>query len=105
MEFAIKNMEYKAIDDSTVKKSNEGQDAASSSSDANTIAEDEDVRGFLFGRLIERIPEKREELMSVRDQLLSQENVEETLKVAIFLDQDMLPEEPIHSFFFLKKIA
>ena len=73
-------MEYKAIDDSTVKKSNEGQDGASGS-DVNAIDEDEDVRGFLFAKLIERIPEKKEELMSVRDQLLSQDNVEETLKV------------------------
>ena len=45
------------------------------------IAADEDVKGFLFSKLIERLPQKKQELLTFRDHLLSTSNVEETLKV------------------------
>ncbi|XP_024522450.1 UDP-glucose:glycoprotein glucosyltransferase-like isoform X1 [Selaginella moellendorffii] len=67
VELALKNMEYKAIDDSEVK-------AGGSSEDTST--EDplaQEVRGFIFSRLLERKPHLEGELMTFRDQLLSSE--------------------------------
>ena len=78
VELAIKNMEYKAIDDSKVK--------TESSEDANyddlTEDLDEDVKGFVFSKLIERRPDKRDELLTLRDVLLSSSEEDDTLKVS-----------------------
>ncbi|XP_024372023.1 UDP-glucose:glycoprotein glucosyltransferase isoform X2 [Physcomitrium patens] len=64
IELALKNMEYKAIDDSEVKKGDNGEE---------TRTEDlsQDVRGFIFSKLLDRKPELTGELLTFRDHLLS----------------------------------
>eukprot|EP00958_Prasinococcus_capsulatus_P005362 scaffold518_cov388-Prasinococcus_capsulatus_cf.AAC.62 len=42
---------------------------------------DEDVKGFVFSTLIERRPEKKDELLTLRDVLLSSSEEDDTLKV------------------------
>lgn len=73
VELALKNMEYKAIDDSEVKKGDIGDE---------TLSEDlgEEVRGFIFSKLLERKPELAGELLTFRDHLLSA-GVAETMNV------------------------
>ncbi|XP_078173674.1 EMS-MUTAGENIZED BRI1 SUPPRESSOR 1 [Carex rostrata] len=64
VELALKNMEYKAMDDTAIKKGSTLED---------TKAEDltQDVRGFIFSKILERKPELSSEIMSFRDYLMS----------------------------------
>ncbi|KAL3638178.1 hypothetical protein CASFOL_018048 [Castilleja foliolosa] len=64
VELALKNMEYKAMDDSTVKK-------GVTLEDPHTEDLSQEVRGFIFSRVLERKPELTSELMAFRDYLLS----------------------------------
>lgn len=59
---ALKNMEYKAIDDSKVAA---GKEAAAQAGGAQGDGDfgTEEVQGFLFGRLVERRPELKAELL------------------------------------------
>mmetsp|Transcript_11957 Transcript_11957/g.33653 ORF Transcript_11957/g.33653 Transcript_11957/m.33653 type:complete len:1727 (-) Transcript_11957:508-5688(-) len=77
VELAIKNMEYKAMDDSEVKSK------AQFSQAAQDMAEGEVVEGFLFGQLAKRKPEAQADLAAFRDFLLARQTSaeEETLKV------------------------
>eukprot|EP00873_Tetraselmis_striata_P021635 jgi/Tetstr1/441899/TSEL_030108.t1 len=76
-ELAIKNMEYKAMDDASLKS--KGQDDGSASSERTSG----DVAGFIIDRLISRKPEARESLESFRDHLLIRQSSsqDEPLKV------------------------
>nr|XP_055070737.1 UDP-glucose:glycoprotein glucosyltransferase 2 isoform X1 [Misgurnus anguillicaudatus]XP_055070738.1 UDP-glucose:glycoprotein glucosyltransferase 2 isoform X1 [Misgurnus anguillicaudatus]XP_055070739.1 UDP-glucose:glycoprotein glucosyltransferase 2 isoform X1 [Misgurnus anguillicaudatus]XP_055070740.1 UDP-glucose:glycoprotein glucosyltransferase 2 isoform X1 [Misgurnus anguillicaudatus] len=72
VELAIKNTEYKAIDDTQVKDSKS----------ATTDEEDEnEVQGFLFGKLKKSHPELKEELGELRKHLLESTNDMTPLKV------------------------
>ncbi|OIW17921.1 hypothetical protein TanjilG_17757 [Lupinus angustifolius] len=73
VELALKNMEYKAMDDSTIKKGVTLEDPR---------IEDlsQDVRGFIFSKILERKPELTAEVMAFRDHLLSS-TVSDTLDV------------------------
>ncbi|TKY60158.1 UDP-glucose:glycoprotein glucosyltransferase [Spatholobus suberectus] len=73
VELALKNMEYKAMDDSTVKKGVTLEDPR---------IEDlsQEVRGFIFSKILERKPELTSEVMAFRDYLLSS-TVSDTLDV------------------------
>lgn len=73
VELALKNMEYKAIDDSDVKKNDVTEEA-------RTDDFTEEVRGFIFSKLLERKPALSDELMAFRDHLLSS-SVSDTMNV------------------------
>lgn len=64
VELALKNMEYKAMDDSTVKK-------GITLEDPHTEDLSQDVRGFIFSKILQRKPEATAEIMAFRDYLLS----------------------------------
>ncbi|XP_043704312.1 UDP-glucose:glycoprotein glucosyltransferase [Telopea speciosissima] len=64
VELALKNMEYKAMDDSTIKKDVTPEDP-------RTEDLSQDVRGFIFSRILERKPELTNEIMAFRDYMLS----------------------------------
>ncbi|KAJ8572608.1 hypothetical protein K7X08_009119 [Anisodus acutangulus] len=73
VELALKNMEYKAMDDSTVKK-------GVTLEDPHTEDLSQEVRGFIFSRILERKQELTSEIMAFRDYLLSSA-VSDTLDV------------------------
>ncbi|GLJ16960.1 hypothetical protein SUGI_0293070 [Cryptomeria japonica] len=73
VELALKNMEYKAIDDSEVKK-------GVILEDPKTEELSQEVRGFIFSKLLERKPELASDVMAFRDYLLSS-SVSDTLEV------------------------
>ncbi|XP_057737491.1 UDP-glucose:glycoprotein glucosyltransferase [Arachis stenosperma] len=73
VELALKNMEYKAMDDSTIKK-------GVTLEDPRTEDLSQEVRGFIFSKILERKPELTSEVMAFRDYLLSS-TVSDTLDV------------------------
>ncbi|KAL0365044.1 UNVERIFIED_CONTAM: UDP-glucose:glycoprotein glucosyltransferase [Sesamum angustifolium] len=73
VELALKNMEYKAMDDSTIKK-------GVTLEDPHTEDLSQEVRGFIFSQILERKPELTSEVMAFRDYLLSS-TVSDTLDV------------------------
>ncbi|OVA04288.1 Glycosyl transferase [Macleaya cordata] len=73
VELALKNMEYKAMDDSAIKK-------GVTLEDPRTEDLTQDVRGFIFSKILERKPEMTAEIMAFRDYLLSS-TVSDTLDV------------------------
>ncbi|KAI8555132.1 hypothetical protein RHMOL_Rhmol05G0150600 [Rhododendron molle] len=75
VELALKNMEYKAMDDSTIKKG-----AGVTLEDPHTEDLGQEVRGFIFSKILERKPELTSEVMAFRDYLLSS-TVSDTLDV------------------------
>ncbi|CAI6001504.1 unnamed protein product [Closterium sp. NIES-64] len=77
VELALKNMEYKALDDSKLHKDGAGQAAAEGSAD--DLAQP--VKGFLFHTLVQRYPEQTGELLTFRDQLLAAEEIRDEYNV------------------------
>ncbi|CAI5944540.1 unnamed protein product [Closterium sp. NIES-65] len=77
VELALKNMEYKALDDSKLHKDGAGQAAAEG------LADDlaQPVKGFLFHTLVQRYPEQTGELLTFRDQLLAAEEIRDEYNV------------------------
>ncbi|KAK6945622.1 Glucosyltransferase 24, catalytic domain [Dillenia turbinata] len=73
VELALKNMEYKAMDDSAIKK-------GVTLEDPHTEDLTQDVRGFIFSKILERKPELTSEIMAFRDYLLSS-TISDTLDV------------------------
>ncbi|KAL0548907.1 hypothetical protein IC582_013384 [Cucumis melo] len=73
VELALKNMEYKAMDDSAIKK-------GVTLEDPRTEDLSQEVRGFIFSKILERKPELTSEVMAFRDYLLSS-TVSDTLNV------------------------
>ncbi|KAA8545514.1 hypothetical protein F0562_020298 [Nyssa sinensis] len=73
VELALKNMEYKAMDDSAIKK-------GVTLEDPHTEDLSQEVRGFIFSKILERKPELASEVMAFRDYLLSS-TVSDTLDV------------------------
>ncbi|XP_051761615.1 UDP-glucose:glycoprotein glucosyltransferase 2 isoform X1 [Ctenopharyngodon idella] len=73
VELAIKSTEYKAVDDTQVKES---KSVTSDNEDEN-----EEVQGFLFGKLKKSHPELQEELGELRKHLLESTNDMTPLKV------------------------
>ncbi|XP_057192327.1 UDP-glucose:glycoprotein glucosyltransferase 2 isoform X1 [Triplophysa rosa] len=73
VELAIKNTEYKAVDDTQVK------DSKSVTTDDED--ENDEVQGFLFGKLKKSNPELQEELGELRKHLLESTNDMTPLKV------------------------
>ncbi|GKB86829.1 UDP-glucose:glycoprotein glucosyltransferase isoform X1, partial [Tanacetum coccineum] len=73
VELALKNMEYKAMDDSEIKK-------GVTLEDPHTEDLSQEVRGFIFSKILERKPELSSEIMAFRDSLLSS-TVSDTLNV------------------------
>ncbi|KAK9048740.1 hypothetical protein SSX86_032293, partial [Deinandra increscens subsp. villosa] len=73
VELALKNMEYKAMDDSEIKK-------GVTLEDPHTEDLSQEVRGFIFSKILERKPELTSEIMAFRDSLLSS-TVSDTLNV------------------------
>ncbi|KAH1050938.1 hypothetical protein AAZX31_08G124800 [Glycine max] len=73
VELALKNMEYKAMDDSMVKK-------GVTLEDPRTEDLSQEVRGFIFSKILVRKPELASEVMAFRDYLLSS-TVSDTLDV------------------------
>nr|XP_010920353.1 UDP-glucose:glycoprotein glucosyltransferase [Elaeis guineensis] len=73
VELALKNMEYKAMDDSAVKK-------GVTLEDPRTEDLSQEVRGFIFSKILERKPEMTAEVMAFRDYLLSS-TISDTLEV------------------------
>ncbi|KAH6755044.1 EMS-MUTAGENIZED BRI1 SUPPRESSOR 1 [Perilla frutescens var. hirtella] len=73
VELALKNMEYKAMDDSAIKK-------GVILEDPHTEDLSQEVRGFIFSRILERKPELTSEVMAFRDSLLSS-TISDTLDV------------------------
>lgn len=73
VELALKNMEYKAMDDSAIKK-------GVTLEDPRTEDLSQEVRGFIFSKILERKPELTAEIMAFRDSLLSS-TISDTLEV------------------------
>ncbi|XDV30422.1 hypothetical protein PO909_033347 [Leuciscus waleckii] len=73
VELAIKNTEYKAVDDTQVKESK--------SVTTDNEDENDEVQGFLFGKLKKSHPELQEELGELRKHLLESTNDMTPLKV------------------------
>uniref|UniRef100_A0A0E0CPF8 UDP-glucose:glycoprotein glucosyltransferase n=1 Tax=Oryza meridionalis TaxID=40149 RepID=A0A0E0CPF8_9ORYZ len=73
VELALKNMEYKAMDDTAIKK-------GVALEDPKTEDLSQEVRGFIFSKILERKPALNAEIMSFRDYLLSS-TVSDTLEV------------------------
>ncbi|TVU02233.1 hypothetical protein EJB05_52287, partial [Eragrostis curvula] len=73
VELALKNMEYKAMDDTAIKK-------GVALEDPKTEDLSQEVRGFIFSKILERKPELNAEIMAFRDYLLSS-TVPDTLEV------------------------
>ncbi|KAM7250288.1 hypothetical protein ACFE04_022171 [Oxalis oulophora] len=73
VELALKNMEYKAMDDSEIKK-------GVTLEDPHIEDLSQDVRGFIFSKILERKPELQSEIMSFRDHLLGS-TISDTLDV------------------------
>jgi UDP-glucose:glycoprotein glucosyltransferase len=73
VELALKNMEYKAMDDSMVKK-------GVTLEDPRTEDLSQEVRGFIFSKILERKPELTSGIMAFRDYLLSS-TISDTLDV------------------------
>ncbi|PSS19044.1 UDP-glucose:glycoprotein like [Actinidia chinensis var. chinensis] len=73
VELALKNMEYKAMDDSAIKK-------GVTLEDPHTEDLSQEVRGFIFSKILERKPEVTSEIMAFRDYLLSS-TISDTLDV------------------------
>nr|KYP63179.1 UDP-glucose:glycoprotein glucosyltransferase 1 [Cajanus cajan] len=73
VELAFKNMEYKAMDDTTIKK-------GVTLEDPRTEDLSQEVRGFIFSKILERKPELTSDIMTFRDYLLSS-TVSDTLDV------------------------
>nr|XP_009303048.1 UDP-glucose:glycoprotein glucosyltransferase 2 isoform X3 [Danio rerio]XP_021334640.1 UDP-glucose:glycoprotein glucosyltransferase 2 isoform X3 [Danio rerio] len=73
VELAIKSTEYKAVDDTKVKES---KSAGTDNEDEN-----DEVQGFLFGKLKKSHPELQEELGELRKHLLESTNDMTPLKV------------------------
>ncbi|PIN18202.1 UDP-glucose:glycoprotein glucosyltransferase [Handroanthus impetiginosus] len=73
VELALKNMEYKAMDDSAIKK-------GVTLEDPHTEDLSQEVRGFIFSRILKRKPELTSEVMAFRDYLLSS-TISDTLDV------------------------
>ncbi|PSS26754.1 UDP-glucose:glycoprotein like [Actinidia chinensis var. chinensis] len=73
VELALKNMEYKAMDDSAIKK-------GVTLEDPHTEDLSQEVRGFIFSKILERKPEVTSEVMAFRDYLLSS-TISDTLDV------------------------
>ena len=75
MSLNVKNMEYKAQNDEEVKAEHDAS-VAGAAGGGKDGAEEEDVRGFMFSRLVERHPALQGELDTFRDHLLSNANQE-----------------------------
>ncbi|XP_075520697.1 UDP-glucose:glycoprotein glucosyltransferase isoform X1 [Primulina tabacum] len=73
VELALKNMEYKAMDDSTIKK-------GVTLEDPHTEDLSQEVRGFIFSKILERKPKLTSEVMAFRDYLLSS-TISDTLEI------------------------
>ncbi|KAJ8506506.1 hypothetical protein OPV22_007392 [Ensete ventricosum] len=73
VELALKNMEYKAMDDTMIKE-------GVTLEDPRTEDLSQEVRGFIFSKILERKPELTTEVMAFRDYLLSS-TVSDTLEV------------------------
>ncbi|XP_042619727.1 UDP-glucose:glycoprotein glucosyltransferase 2-like isoform X2 [Cyprinus carpio] len=73
VELAIKSTEYKAVDDTQVKESK--------SVTTDNVDENDEVQGFLFGKLKKSHPELQEELGELRKHLLESTNDMTPLKV------------------------
>ncbi|XP_071724923.1 LOW QUALITY PROTEIN: UDP-glucose:glycoprotein glucosyltransferase-like [Rutidosis leptorrhynchoides] len=73
VELALKNMEYKAMDDSEIKK-------GVTLEDPHMDDLSQDVRGFIFSKILERKPELQSEVMAFRDYLLGS-TISDTLDV------------------------
>lgn len=80
VEMAIKNMEYKAVDD----QKTEGGASAADGDD-----EEQEVAGFDFKVLLARKPEKEVELLSLRDALLSEARQAEGTDVKVWALKDL----------------
>jgi UDP-glucose:glycoprotein glucosyltransferase len=79
VEMAVKNMEYKATDDTEIKDTSAGAGAGAG---GGAELSSEDVKGFNFARLAERYPALAPELTSFRDHLVAMDSEDEaTLKV------------------------
>eukprot|EP00850_Spirogloea_muscicola_P001151 SM000004S15021 [mRNA] locus=s4:854375:863925:+ [translate_table: standard] len=75
VELALKNMEYKAMDDSHDRAGGAG---SSESTEDNSM---EDVKGFNFQHLLERKAHLTAELLTFRDHLMSSDDISEKVNV------------------------
>lgn len=73
VELALKNMEYKAMDDTAVKK-------GVTLEDPHIEDLSQDVRGFIFSKILERKKDLTSEIMAFRDYLLSS-TISDTLDI------------------------
>ena len=80
VEMAIKNMEYKAVDD----QKKEGGASADDGTD-----QEQEVAGFDFKVLLARKPEKEVELLSLRDALLSEAREAESSDIKVWALKDL----------------
>jgi UDP-glucose:glycoprotein glucosyltransferase len=81
VEMAVKNMEYKATDDTEVKDTSAGGSGSGGGGGGSAHLSSEDVKGFNFARLAERYPALTPELTSFRDHLVAMDSKDEALKV------------------------
>ena len=90
VELAIKNMEYKVLDDSKIAYDSDDTSNVELPSEFGDDSEDEkDVSGFYFERLIQRRPELAKELNELKATLLRETSSEEEKKVAAWDMKDL----------------
>jgi UDP-glucose:glycoprotein glucosyltransferase len=80
VEMAIKNMEYKAVDD-------QKKEGGASAEDGGE--EEDEVAGFDFKVLLQRKPEREVELLSLRDALLSEARQAESTDIKVWALKDL----------------
>lgn len=86
VELQIKSTEYKAVDD-TKLKGDEGEDGGEDT--------EEEIEGFIFGKLRSRLPEKEEKLAELKQHLLDQNNDMAPMKVWQLQDLSLQATERI----------
>ena len=84
VQLAIKNMEYKVLDDSKVDEAGIGDESGEGGEKGKAGEEEEeedDVGGFFFGTMAKRRPELAEKLKELKDSVAAAEGNAEGLKV------------------------
>lgn len=90
VQLAIKNMEYKAMDDKQIKDlGGIGEDSSAGADGEAEEAEEEEQHGFYFATLKERRPELDETLKTFRETLAASQGSQDASKLKVWALQDL----------------
>ena len=88
VQLAIKNMEYKAMDDAAIKDLG-GMDDLDGEAALEGAAEDEDEHGFYFGTLRTRRPELNDTITTFKDMLAASLSSQDSSSLKVWALQDL----------------